>query len=64
MLPLLWTGCGFVSEQLMTNLGKTFSNINVEAGRGMVVLVSVILVLQEAEEGRFQVQGQFRQCTE
>lgn len=60
VLPLLWTGCGIVSEQLMTNLGKTFSNVNLEAGRGMVVLVSLILVLQEAEE----VQGQPRQYTE
>lgn len=64
VLPLLWTGCGTVSEQLMTNLGKTFSNINLEAGRGMVLLVSVILVFQEAKEGRSQVQGQPRQCTE
>lgn len=31
-LSILWTGCGTVYEQLVTNLGKTFSKVSLEAG--------------------------------
>lgn len=37
-LSILWTGCGDVYEQLMTNLGKTFWKEYLEAGGGVVVL--------------------------
>lgn len=42
----LWTGCGNVCEQLTTNLGKTSSKVNPEAGGGVVILVAHIYNLR------------------
>lgn len=45
-LSILWTGCGNVYEQLMTNLGKTFWKEYLEAGGGVVVLVAHVYSLR------------------
>lgn len=55
-LSILWTGCGTVYEQLVTNLGKTFSKVNPGAGGGAVVLVPHIYTLrrQRMEDYKFK----------
>lgn len=60
-LSILWTGCGTVYEQLMTNLGKTFSKADLEAGgEAGVPVAHIYSQRQRKEDYKFKASADHR----